>query len=79
MMYELTEKNHQAAMEKFGRASTQEEVLAIDTERYQKIRAETEPLVFASRCSAAVVLPLSRQVEKALLDSKRAFVGDCDL
>jgi hypothetical protein len=47
MMYELTEKNHQSAVEKFRIATSQEEVIAIDTERYQKIRAETEPLVFA--------------------------------
>ena len=35
MMYELTEKNHQAAMIKFATAATQEEVLAIDKHSHQ--------------------------------------------
>ena len=47
MMYELTEKTQARTLNKFQTTNDREKIIAWDTERYQKIRAETEPLVFA--------------------------------
>jgi len=47
MMYELTEKTQARTMRLFETTNDREQIIAWDNERYQKIRAETEPLVFA--------------------------------